>query len=214
MPPGQASRSPRRWRARTPDDCPACRVQGSAPPTAAPPPLPPPWVGEVLGTLAEGLDVAAAVRVFGHGEATIAGWLVRASRQAERVHEQALRRLRLPHLQLDEIRTRLRSRRAVLWLWLALDPVTKLVPVAHLGPRTQASAHAVVHALHDGLAPGCVPVVTSDGVRLYFYALTAHFGQWVATGRRRAWHVSDALVDGQVKKVYRRRRLVRVTHRV
>ena len=43
MPPGQASRSPRRWRARTPDDCPACRVQGSAPPTAAPPPLPPPW---------------------------------------------------------------------------------------------------------------------------------------------------------------------------
>jgi transposase-like protein/IS1 family transposase len=175
---------------------------------------PPQRVGEVLSALAEGLPVAAAVRVFGHGEGTITGWLVRASRQAERVHEQALRRLRLPHLQLDEIRTRLRSRRAVLWLWLALDPITKLVPVVHLGPRTQASAHTVVHALRDRLAPGCVPVVTSDGLRLYYYALTAHFGQWLTEGHRRVWHVADALLYGQVKKVYRRRRLVRVTHRV
>jgi len=39
---------------------------------------PPARVGEVLSALAEGLDVAAAVRVFGHGEGTItlagAGW--------------------------------------------------------------------------------------------------------------------------------------------
>ena len=95
-----------------------------------------------------------------------------------------------------------------------LDPLTKLVPVAHLGPRTQASAHAVVHARHDRLAPGCVPVVTSDGLRLYFYALTAHFGQWMTDGRRRVWHGAEALVYGQVRKVYRRRRLVRVARRV
>ena len=98
--------------------------------------------------------MAAAARVFGHGEGTVVGWLTRAGRQAERLHEQTLRRLHLPHVQLDELRTRLRSRPAVLWLWLALDPITKLVPVVHLGPRTQASAHAVVHALHERLAPG------------------------------------------------------------
>ncbi len=74
--------------------------------------------------------------------------------------------LRLPHIQLDELRTRLRSRQAVLWRWLALDPLTKIVPVTHLGPRTQASAHAVVHALRDRLVPGCVPIFTSDGLRL------------------------------------------------
>ncbi len=171
-------------------------------------------VGEVLSALAEGLDVAAAVRVFGHGEGTIARWQARAARHADRLHDRLFRHLRLPRLQLDEIRTRLRSRRAVLWLWLALDPLTKLVPVVHLGPRTQASAHAVVHALHDRLAPGCVPVVTSDGLRLYYYALTAHFGHWVAAGRRRVWQVAEALVYGQVRKVYRRRRIVRVAHRV
>ena len=175
---------------------------------------PPARVGEVVSALAEGLDVAAAARVFGHGEGTIARWLARAGRQAEYLHHRLFRHLRLPHLQLDELRTRLRSRQAVLWLWLALDPLTKIVPVAHLGPRTQASAHALVHALHERLAPDCVPVVTSDGLRLYFYALTAHFGRWLADGRHRVWQVSEALVYGQVRKVYRRRRLVRVAHRI
>ncbi len=175
---------------------------------------PPPRVGEVLSALAEGLDIAAAARVFGHGEATITRWLTRAGQQAERLHQRLFRHLRLPHIQLDELRTRLRSRQAVLWLWLALDPLTKIVPVIHLGPRSQASAHAVVHALRDRLAPGCVPVVTSDGLRLYFYALTAHFGHWAAAGRRRAWQVADSLIYGQVRKVYRRRRIVRVAHHV
>src|SRR5947199_2511273 len=35
-------------------------------------------VGEVLTALAEGLDVAAATRVFGHRHATLASWLARA----------------------------------------------------------------------------------------------------------------------------------------
>jgi transposase-like protein len=68
-------------------------------------------VGEVLSALAEGLDVAAAVRVFGHGEGTIAHWQARAARQADRVHDRLLRDLHLPHIQLDELRTRLRAPR-------------------------------------------------------------------------------------------------------
>src|SRR4029453_6601693 len=45
------------------------------------------------------------------------------------------------------------------------------------------------------------------------YALSAHFGQWVTTAGRRArhWQVAAGLIYGQAKKVYRRRRLVRVT---
>jgi CBS domain-containing protein len=137
-------------------------------------------VGVVLSALAEGLDVAAAVRVVGYREAAITGWLNRASQQAERLHDVLLRDLCLPHLQLDEIRTRLRARERVLWLWVAIDPLTKLMPVVHLGPRTQESAHQLAHAVRSMLAPGGVPVVTSDGLRLYYYALTAHFGQWVS----------------------------------
>jgi hypothetical protein len=50
-------------------------------------------------------------------------------------------------------------------------------------------------------------------LNLYFYALTAHFGQWVTdVGRRvRRWQVAPGLIYGQVKKSYRRRKVVRVT---
>jgi IS1 family transposase len=169
----------------------------------------------VLTALAEGLDVAAAARVFRHRPATIATWLARAGAHGARLHARLLRDLHLPHIQLDEVRTRLRQRARVVWLWVALDPVSKLVPVLLLGARTQGSAHMVVHALCRQLAPGCVPVFTSDGLRAYFYALTAHFGDWVAVGRRRRrWRVAPALLYGQVRKQYRRRRLVRVSHAV
>ena len=170
-------------------------------------------VAEVLTALVEGLSIAAAVRVFGHSEGTITTWLTRAGEHSATLHDRCLRHLALPHLQLDELRTCLRQRAHVLWLWVVLDPLTKLIPVLHLGTRTQHAAHHVVHELGERLAPGCLPVFTTDGLSLYFYALTAHFGQWVnSVGRRaRQWQVLPGLLYGQVKKSYRRRKVVRVT---
>jgi len=46
--------------------------------------------------------------------------------------------------------------------------------------------------------------------------LSAHFGQWLEGGSRgrkvRQWQGAVGLIDGQVKKSYRRRKLVRATH--
>src|SRR4029079_9564223 len=131
-------------------------------------------VAEVLTALAEGLDVAAGVRAFGHRRATITHWLTRAGEHSATLHDHFFRNLQLPHIQLDEIRTRLRRRAQSLWLWLAIDPITKLVQVLHLGSRTQDAAHVVIHELRQRLAPSCLPVFTSDGLNQYFYALTAH----------------------------------------
>jgi transposase-like protein len=173
-------------------------------------------VAVVLSALAEGLDPSAASRVFGFGHATITRWLTRASRHAELMHEHSFHNLHLPHLQLDEIRTRLRCSTQVLWLWLVIDPRTKILPVLELGPRTQHLAHRVIHSLRQHLAPGCLPLFTSDGLNLYYYALTAHFGDWLQVCRRgrnvRQWQVAAGLIYGQVKKSYRRRKLVRVSH--
>jgi transposase-like protein len=137
-------------------------------------------VAMVVTVLAEGLDPSAAERVFGSRQATITTWLTRAGMHAQTMHEHYFCNLQLPHLQLDELRTRLRSHQHLLWLWLAIDPLTKLIPVLHLGPRTQHMAHTVIHSLRQILAPGCLPLFTSDGLNVYFYALTAHFGQWLA----------------------------------
>jgi hypothetical protein len=102
------------------------------------------------------------------------------------------------------------------FLWLAIDPCTKLLPVLYLGPRPQNAAHRVIHSLRELLAPGCLPLFTSDGLNMYFYALTAHFGHWRQVCRRGRnvlrWQVAKGLIYGQVKKSYQRRKLVRVTH--
>jgi len=167
----------------------------------------------VLSALAEGLDPSAASRVFGYRQATITTWLTRAGSHAEILHERSFCNLHLPHLQLDKLRTRLLSAKHL--LWLAIDPLTKILPVLELGPRTQTMAHRLIHALRQILAPGCLPLFTSDGLNLYFYALTAHFGRWLALGHRggtgRRWQVEPGLIYGQVKKSYRRRKLVRVS---
>src|SRR6266699_3294952 len=173
-------------------------------------------VAVVLSALAEGFDPSAAERVFGFRQATITTWPSRAGEHAHTLHERFFFHLHLQHLQLDELRTRLRSHTHVLWLWLAIDPRTKILPVLHLGPRTQNMAHTVIHSLRRSLTPGCLPIFTSDGLNLYFYALTAHFGHWreVRCRGRKAlrWQVAAGLIYGQVKKSYRRRKLVRVSH--
>jgi hypothetical protein len=87
---------------------------------------------------------------------------------------------------------------------MAIDPRTKLLPVLQLGPRTQHMAHVVIHSLRQMLAPGCLPLFTSDGLHVYFSALTAHFGHCrEVAGRGRnilRWQVAEGLIYGQVKK--------------
>jgi hypothetical protein len=109
-------------------------------------------VALVLSALAEGLDVSAAERVFGMRHATITCWLLRAGTHAQTLHERSFRNLVLPHLQLDELRTRLRRSTQVLWLWVAIDPLTKCIPVLHLGPRTHRMAYLLIHHVREQLA--------------------------------------------------------------
>ncbi len=172
-------------------------------------------MGEVLSALAEGLSVGAAVRVFGHGEFTIRTWLTRAGLHATSLHERLFQNLKLLHIQLDELCTKTRQEADALWVWFAIDARTKIIAGLKVGPRTQPMAHAVVHALVKVLAPDCLPAFTSDGLKLYFYALTAHFGGWVETVGRQArhWQAHAGLLYGQVVKHYRRRRLARVERR-
>ena len=108
------------------------------------------------------------------------------------------------------------------WMWVALDPVSKLLLTIDVGDRTLAVAQGVVHQVVQVLAPSCVPLFLTDGFKEYATALLTHFGQWVQPPRRQAtgpvpkprWMPLPQLLYAQVIKVTRRRRLVRVRHRV
>jgi hypothetical protein len=79
---------------------------------------------------------------------------------------------------------------------VAVEPISKTIPVLHHPDGIRSAharrGHAVVHALRQRLAAGCMPVFTSDGVNHYFYA-------WVVGGRRQArqWQMAAGLIYGQ-----------------
>jgi IS1 family transposase/transposase-like protein len=155
----------------------------------------------VLRLLANGCDLSVLVRCTPHAEATVTRWLEKMGAHSQRLQGRMFQQLVFPLLQLDELYARVR-REGVKWLWVALDPVTKVIPTLSLGPRTTEAAMQFVHHLAEVLVPGCVPAFTTDGLRAYFYALTAHFGQWTqAPGQRKAhWQVSPDLLHGQLVK--------------
>src|SRR5262249_61989226 len=115
-----------------------------------------------------------------------------------------------------------RLERSPYWVWTAMDPESKLLLGIDVGTRTLEMAQRMVHQVVQRLAPGCVPLFLTDGLKEYGTALLAHFGSWRQPERRRAqgplpkprWMPLPQLCYAQVVKSYRRRRLVRVKYRV
>jgi IS1 family transposase len=154
-----------------------------------------------LMLLAEGCDISVLVRCSKHCEATITRWLERAGKHSSLLHNRFFRDLMLIFVQMDELYCRVR-RTGKMWLWLAIDPVTKILPALHLGHRKNDDAMALTHDLKMRLNLDCIPAFTTDGLRGYFYAITAHFGNWFRPERARTdhWQVSDDLLHGQLVK--------------
>ena len=191
----------------------------------------------VLACLAEGLGIRATARVFEVDPNTVLHWLVEAAEQLRAFSCYFLCEVHVKQLQLDELYAVLsavqngemreaeaiqRLSRSPHWVWTAIDPVTKLLLAIDVGPRTLAMAQYVVHQVAWLLAPDCMPLFLTDGHKDYFTAILAHFGHWVQPERRQAtgpapkprWMPLPQLLYAQVIKTVRRRRLVRVRHRV
>ena len=191
----------------------------------------------VLACLAEGLGIRATARVFEVAPNTVLNWLVEAAEQLTAFSAYFLCEVHVQQLQLDELYAVLsavkegamseakaikRLSRSPHWVWVAIDPVTKLLVALDVGDRTLAMAQRVIHHVAQVLAPDCAPLFLTDGFREYATALLTHYGQWVQPERRQAkgprpqprWMPLSQLLYAQVIKVTRRRRLVEVKHRV
>jgi IS1 family transposase len=119
------------------------------------------------------------------------------------LHAQWFRNLVLRHIQLDELYTRVRRWAKRVWGWTALDAESKAWLAWHIGGRKQDDAHHLLHRVRACLASGCVPAFTSDGLRQDFYAITAHFGQWVSQeGKRKpVWQPLPDVLYGPFRKL-------------
>ena len=191
----------------------------------------------VLACLAEGLGIRATARVFEVDPNTVLHWLVEAADHLRAFSCYFLCDVHVKQLQLDELYAVLRDvkngelsedeaikrlGRSPHWVWTAMDPESKLLLVIDVGARTLAMAQRMVHQVVGVLAPGCVPLFLTDGLKEYGTALLTHFGAWMQPQRHHAtgvrpqprWIPLPELLYAQVVKSYRRRRIVGVTHRV
>src|SRR5262249_39521294 len=106
------------------------------------------------------------------------------------------------------------------WVWVAMDPVCKLILAVDVGDRTLAMARRLVHQITQVLAPEGAPLFLTDGFREYLTALVTHDGEWMQPERRQAqgsqpkpsWMPLPGLLYAQVVKRYRRRRITAVIH--
>jgi IS1 family transposase len=191
----------------------------------------------VIGCLAEGLGIRGTARVFEVDPNTVLHWLMEAAEQLRAFAQYFLHDLHLTQVQLDELYAVLsalkegtvseegaieRLSRSPHWVWAALDPESKFLLTIEVGDRTLAMAQRMVHQVAQVLAPDCAPLFLTDGFKEYATALLTHYGQWVQPARRQAagpapkprWMPQPGLLYAQVIKTVRRRRLVRVSHRV
>jgi len=190
-----------------------------------------------VGALAEGLGIRAVARVFEVDPNTVLEWLVEVADHAAAFSQYFLHDVRVTQVQLDELFALLsavragevseaeaitRLSRSPHWVWVAMDPVSKLLLAIDVGNRTLAMAQRVVHQVVQVLAPDCAPLFLTDGFKEYMTALLTHYGHWVQPERQRVqgptpkprWMPLPPLLYAQVIKTIRRRRLVRVSHRV
>jgi IS1 family transposase len=171
-------------------------------------------VAKILHLLVVGVDISAVEEVFGIREMTLRTWLSRSGLQAQKLHQRFFADLELGHVQLDELWANLKQANQDLWVWVACDAKHKLIPVLQIGPRTQQMAYQVVHELKNRLKTGCVSVFSTDGLKHYFYALTAHFGEWLPIqGGQPVWTILADFAYAQVIKQQKRFRLVKVEQR-
>jgi IS1 family transposase len=191
----------------------------------------------VIACLAEGLGIRATARVFEVDPNTVLHWLVAAAEQLQAFTHYFLCDVHVTQLQLDELYAVIRDLKAGAisaddaierlepsrpWVWTAIDPVSKLLLVLEVGPRTLEMAQRVVHHVVRVLALDCVPAWFSDGFKGYLPAILGHCGVWVHPDRRQdkgpwpkpRWMPLPGLLYAQVIKQYRRKRLVGVKHRV
>ena len=149
----------------------------------------------VIACLAEGLGIRGTARVFEVDPNTVLQWLVAAAEQLQAFSRHVLHDVRVRQVQLDELFALLsavkdgevsaaeaidRLERTPQWVWVAMDPESKLVLAIDVGERTLAMAQRVVHHVAQVLAPGLCPAVShrwvpgvSDGVVDPLWALGA-----------------------------------------
>lgn len=142
----------------------------------------------VLNCIIEGCSIRATVRMTGVSKKAVMRLIVEAGSVAEDYQDRTLRKLTCRHIQVDELwgfvyckeknlASEIANKHAAagdVWLWVAIDADTKLVPCWMLGDRNAYAANLFINDLAPRLKNRIQ--LTSDGHRAYLDAVESAFG--------------------------------------
>lgn len=145
----------------------------------------------VLNCLIEGCSIRSTVRMTGVSKKAVTRLLVEAGAVAAEYQDRVMRNLPCRRVQVDELWTfnYCKDRNVTpeiaakvpgagsIWLWVAIDADTKLVPCVMLGSRNAGDANAFISDLASRLRYRVQ--MTTDGHRPYLEAVEQAFGAQV-----------------------------------
>jgi len=147
----------------------------------------------VIGALVEGCSIRSTERMTGIHRDTIMRLSVRVGEGCTTLMDKTMRGLNCSQIQVDELWAYVgKKQRQVTvtddtarvgdaWTFVAMDPVTKLVPCFRVGKRTSADTRAFISDLAGRLDTRCQ--LSSDGLNAYIEACEQAFGNDVDYGQ-------------------------------
>jgi IS1 family transposase len=142
---------------------------------------------KIIHLLCEGMSIRAITRLTGVSKTTVSKLVVNAGTAAAWYQDRVFQSLSCKKLQIDEIwgfvgaKVKNASEEAKaagtagdVWLWMATDADTKLVPCWHVGRRDADAAMEFIDDLASRLAVR--PQITTDGLGAYVNAIDMAFG--------------------------------------
>lgn len=138
-----------------------------------------------LACLVEGNSIRATVRITGIAKKTVARLGVELGEACERFADKTFRNLPCEQIQCDEIWSFCYAKAknvpahlegtgaGDVWTWVAIDPITKLIPAWFIGDRSAQSAYRFMRNLEPRLAKRVQ--LSTDGHHAYLCAVKAAF---------------------------------------
>ena len=185
--------------------------------------------------LGEGMGIRETARVLGITPKIVLRLVRRVGQHVQTTVAHHLQGLLTEEIRLDELWSFLRKKEANLtaletlqqefgdcWVWVAFDPVHKVVVAFVVGKRTRENAVRLLRAVRRTLGEGALPLFTSDELSCYEDALVEVFGtriQPLRLGERGRYPhpVTVSPEDLRYAVVHKEReqnRVVRVSRRV
>ncbi len=142
---------------------------------------------QILGMLVEGMGVRATARLSGCSPVTILKFLKDMGETCARYQDETLRNLKCRRIQIDEIwsfvyakaknapeKMKAAGEAGDMWVWVAIDADSKLVPCFYMGQRNADAAMILMQDLASRLSNRIQ--LTTDGHKAYLQAVESVFG--------------------------------------